>query len=113
MDQLTQSNQNSLWQAGTTVADSLTQFEGALDKLVNRMELTGEQMQKVMEIKDRAQNVLNQVVGYSQRAVDEVKRNPKVYLALAAAVGMFLMSRKGGPLQNTRISEFIANQETH
>ena len=94
---------NNLWQAGAAVADSLSQFEGAMDKLVGRMELTGDQLQRVMEIKERAENVLNQVIGFSQRAVGDVKKNPKAYIALAAVVGLFIMSRSGRLTKNNVI----------
>ncbi len=103
MDQPTELKDNTLWQAGAAVADSLSQFEGAMDKLVGRLELSGDQLQRMMEIKERAENVLSQVVGFSQRAVGDVKKNPKAYLAMAAVLGMFIMSRSGRLTKNIRL----------
>lgn len=88
---------NPLWQAGAAVTESLTQFEGAMDDLVARMEITGEQMHKLMVIKGRAENVLNQITGYAQAAVNDVKRDPKPYIALAAVVGFFLIRKQSAP----------------
>lgn len=94
MEKPTQFNKdNSLWQAGAAVAESLSQFEGAMDGLVGRMEITNEQLQRLKDIKDRAENILNQVIGFSQSAVGDVKKNPKSYLALAAVVGFLLLAR--------------------
>jgi len=96
MDQPTTFKDNSLWQSGAAVADSLAEFEGAMDRLVGRMEITSEQIAHLKEIKARAENIVNQVVGFSQRAVSDVKSNPKSYFALAAIVGLFLLSRSRG-----------------
>lgn len=97
MDQsTTQSKESGLFKAGSAVADSLAQFERAMNDLVDRMEITGEHLQNLREIKERAENMMNQVVGASQRAVNEVKRNPLPYLVLAAAAGVFLLSRSRG-----------------
>ncbi len=113
MDQPTQVNDNTVQQAGTAVANSLTQFEGAMDNLADRVESTGEQVQRMMEVKDRAESILNQVTGLYHRAVNDVKQNPRAYLALAAIAGLYLLSSSNRVPKNNVISELVTDEQRH
>lgn len=83
-------DQSQVRMASSAATDSLATFEQAMNRLVERMELTGGQIQRLMEIKDRAEVMLDRAVGFSRDAVAEVKRSPKSFLALGLVVGFLV-----------------------
>jgi hypothetical protein len=93
-----QLNPNQVGSASTAAADSLASFEAAMDRLVGRLEITGGQIQRLMEMKDRAEVVIDRVTGFSKSAVNEVKKNPKSFIALGVILGWLVWSHtQAGP----------------
>jgi hypothetical protein len=84
--------QDNVKSASAAATESLVGFESAMNQLVSRMEITGEQIQKIIEVKDRAEKVIDRIVGVSQSAMTEVKKSPKSYLALGLIVGWLVVN---------------------
>lgn len=93
---------HNMHSAGNDAADSLVSFEESLNRLVERLELTGQQIQKIMAIKDRAEVVVDRVVGFSQSAVQEVKKSPKSFMALGLVVGWLIWNHTNQRMQSQR-----------
>lgn len=88
------SRDKRLWDAGAAVAESLEQFEAAVERLVGRLEVTGEHLHHLRQVKERAENLVHQMLGFSQRTIKDVKENPLGYVAVAGLIGLFLFSRR-------------------